>query len=201
ARSLAQRDALPIVFGLALWEEYTRAMLSATIGLPRVLVAYHDLVANPKESVAKLHRDLVAAGASDLQLPNDDVIDPTLDRHQSDDERLLNRSQTELRDALRSGAALEWTFVPPTHPDTRNLLDTFSRNWREIAALQDATQQRSELLDAILHREAGASDSASHACCASSFRRASKLQMIVGAHFVRRSNRRCRSVHGRRMMR
>ena len=149
ARSLAQRDALPIVFGLALWEEYTRAMLSATIGLPRVLVAYHDLVANPKESVAKLHRDLVAAGASDLQLPNDDVIDPTLDRHQSDDERLLNRSQTELRDALRSGAALEWTFVPPTHPDTRNLLDTFSRNWREIAALQDATQQRSELLDAI----------------------------------------------------
>jgi len=36
------------VFGLALWEEYTRAILSATIGLPRVLVAYHDLVANPK---------------------------------------------------------------------------------------------------------------------------------------------------------
>src|SRR5438477_10619953 len=124
-------------------------MLSATFGLPRVLVAYHDLVANPKESVAKLHRDLVAAGASDLQLPNDDVIDPTLDRHQSDDEGLLNRSQTEFRESLRSGAALEWTFVPPTHPDTRTLLDTFSRNWPDIAALQDAAQQRSELLDAI----------------------------------------------------
>ncbi|HEX3583934.1 MAG TPA: sulfotransferase, partial [Thermoanaerobaculia bacterium] len=47
ARSLMHRDGLPFVTGLALWEEYTRAMLAYTIGLPRVLVSYQDLLRDP----------------------------------------------------------------------------------------------------------------------------------------------------------
>src|SRR5258707_987404 len=84
---------------------------------------------------APLYRDLVSAGAVDLQLPTHDelrrIIDPALDRHASDDDGLLDRRQSELRDALESGAALEWDVVPPVHPETRNLLSTFGRERRE----------------------------------------------------------------------
>jgi hypothetical protein len=153
ARSLANRDGVPLVLGLALWEEYTRAMLASTAGLPRVCVSYQDLVADPIAGSAKLHRDLVSAGASDLRLPAEDelrrIVDPALDRHAGDDEGLLDRQQFELRDALRSGSALEWEVVPPTHPETRNLLSTFWRERREKAALEKGNEERENLLDAV----------------------------------------------------
>lgn len=152
ARSLAQRDGLPLALGLALWEEYTRTALASTIGLPRVAVAYHRLVADPVGTMTKLHRDLVAAGATDLSLPPNDellaMIDPKLDRHGGDDEGLLNRHQAELAAALRSGAALEWTSVPPVHPDTRALIAAATHDRRTIAALKDGAEQLELLLDA-----------------------------------------------------
>jgi hypothetical protein len=153
ARSLARRDGLPVMVGLALWETYTRAMLASTAGLPRVMVAYQELVANPIECVARLHRGLVTAGAADLRLPSDDelraMIDPALDRHGASDEGLLNRPQSELRDALRSGAALEWEAVPPTRPETRDLLTTYLRQSREIATLRRETGEQGMLLEAV----------------------------------------------------
>jgi len=152
ARSLARRDALPLAAGLALWEEYTRAMLSSTAALPRVCVSYHALVADPIGCVAKLHRDLVAVGAADLALPTDRelraMVDPALDRHGGDDEGLLNRQQSELRDALCSGAALEWERVPPIHPETRNLLAELQRQRREHAALKRDAEEVEMLLEA-----------------------------------------------------
>jgi Uncharacterized protein conserved in bacteria len=151
ARSIERRDGLPFVLGLALWEEYTRAMLASTIAEPRVCVSYQDLVADPIQSVARLHAALVAAGAADLQLPPDDeirsMIDPALDRHSSKSEGLLNRQQSELRDALRSGAALEWEAVPPVQRETRDLLSTYLRQQREIATLQKETAEREMLIE------------------------------------------------------
>ena len=153
ARSLVSRDGIPLALGLALWEEYTRAMLASTAGLPRVSVSYQALVTDAIECVARLHRDLVAAGAVDLRLPADDelraIIDPALDRHPGDDEGLLNRRQSELRDALRSGAALQWRVVPSVHPETRHLLATFSRERREIAALKKDAAELEMLIDAV----------------------------------------------------
>lgn len=138
ARSLSKRDGLPLAVGLALWEEYTRASLSSTIGLNRVLLSYDEVIADPN-----------AIAALNLGPVPDGIIDATLDRHRREDEGLLNRQQAELRDALRSGAALEWTTIPQTHDDTRALLDRFSRDQREIAALREGTQHRDQLLDAV----------------------------------------------------
>jgi hypothetical protein len=153
ARSLENRDGLPFVVGLALWEEYTRAMLASTAGLPRVCVSYEDLVAYPIACVAKLHRSLLDAGASDLQLPTDDeiraMIDPALDRHSGNGMELLNRSQSELRDALRSGAVLRWDSVPPVPLETRELLSAFVQRSRETASLRKETREREMLLDAV----------------------------------------------------
>jgi hypothetical protein len=153
ARSLENRDGLPFVVGLALWEEYTRAMLAFTAGLTRVCVSYQDLVADPIACVAKLHRSLVDAGAVDLQLPPDDeileMIDPALDRHSGSAEELLNRSQSELLDALLSGDALRWESVPPVPRETRDLLSTFVEQSRENAALRKETRDREMLIDAV----------------------------------------------------
>jgi hypothetical protein len=143
ARSLAQRDGLPIVLGIALWEEYVRAMLASTIGLRRVVVAYEDLVATPREVASRLAREL------NLRMPNDDVVDPALNRNAAEDDRLFNAAQRELRDALRSGAALEWTSVPPIHPETRQALAAYLDEKRHVAALAKGVADRDALLDAI----------------------------------------------------
>jgi hypothetical protein len=153
ARSLASRDGLPLPVGLALWEEYSRAMLASTAGLPRVLVSYEELIADPIECVASLYRALVAAGALDLRLPSDEellaMIDPTLDRQGGDDEGLLNRWQTELRDALRNRSALQWDVVPPVHPETRRLVTAFVSEQRENAALREGRGELENLLDSM----------------------------------------------------
>jgi hypothetical protein len=153
ARSIARRDGLPLAVGLALWEEYNRMMLASTSGLPRVLVSYQELVADPIECVGRLHRDLVAAGALDLRLPSQEellaMIDPALDRHGGDDEGLLNGPQTELRRALRDGTAVKWEVVPPVHGETRNLLTAFLSEQRENAALQKSTRELALLLDEV----------------------------------------------------
>ncbi|MEO8034892.1 MAG: sulfotransferase [Acidobacteriota bacterium] len=153
ARSLAQRNGLPLALGLALWEEYTRAMLTNTSGLLRVSASYEELVADPIACAFRLHAALVAAGACDLKLPADDVlrglVDPGLNRHSGDSEGLLNPAQSRLHDALKSGAALEWSHVPPIRSETRELLSTYVRQSREIAALQKESSERSMLLDAV----------------------------------------------------
>ncbi|HEX7422078.1 MAG TPA: sulfotransferase, partial [Thermoanaerobaculia bacterium] len=153
AASLAHRDGLSHGLGLALWEEYTRAMLATTTGLTRVCVSYDDLLANPIEGAAKIYRALVAAGAADLRLPSDDelrtVIDPALDHRGDNDEQTLNGAQSALRDALRSGAALQWSNIPPTHPETRNLLMSFMTMQRENATLKERAGQSDSLLSAV----------------------------------------------------
>jgi hypothetical protein len=153
ARSLERRDGFPVPLGLAIWEEYSRSMLSSTAALPRVSVSYEELVAEPIRCVAKLHADLVAAGAIDLRLPPDDelqsLVDPSLDHHAESGEDLLVPPQSELRDALRSGTALQWQSVPPTRPETLALLSEFSRQRREIAGLREQTADGDMLLDAV----------------------------------------------------
>lgn len=160
ARSLERHDDLPPGLGLALWEEYTCEMLAATAGLPRVLISYHEIVADPIGCVARLHDWLVAAGAADLRLPPDQelcaLIDPALDRHSGDYERLLTMPQSALRDAMHSGAALEWDVVPPAQQTSRDLLGLFSGQCREIESLRAQVAAGAEerrrldlLLDAV----------------------------------------------------
>jgi hypothetical protein len=153
ARSLMHRDGLPFVIGLALWEEYTRAMLAYTVGLPRVLVSYQDLLRDPVSCGAELYRELIAAGATDLKLPDEDelrsLVDASLDHNSNDDEGLLNRHQAALRDALRDRSAMAWSSVAPVHPETRNLLSSFWVEAQENAPLWKKTRELGLLLDSV----------------------------------------------------
>ncbi len=58
ARSLRKRDGFPLAAGLGLWERHTRDALRFTAGMPRVLVRYADLLADPPATAARLLRDL-----------------------------------------------------------------------------------------------------------------------------------------------
>lgn len=149
ARSFARRDGLPLAIGLALWEEYTRAMLAASSGLPRVLVSYDEL-AGDAAAAAALHRELVAAGAADLRLPADDDLRAIAgaelhgERCAAEDE-FLNPWQRELRDALQDRSALRWESVPPAHPETRHLLAEHARG----AAAHALSVRLQQELDAV----------------------------------------------------
>ncbi|HET7434360.1 MAG TPA: sulfotransferase [Thermoanaerobaculia bacterium] len=155
ARSIERRDGLPLAIGLALWEEYTRAMLDATIGMPRLAINYEELVADPTRVARQLHESLVAAGAFDLRLPSDgelrELIEPALnrnggDRNGGESDRFLDGFQCELRDALRSGEAMQWLRVPPIAAETRALLATFMDERRGSAPLRERLAETERLL-------------------------------------------------------
>lgn len=133
AESLAARDGVPLLYGIALWELYTRQALAATAGLPRALVSYHRLLAAPEAAMAELGAALVErAGLAPgvLELPRGQALraafSPTLEHHAQDPERqrgYLNAAQLELAEELESGRALTREAVPPLSAGARELLE------------------------------------------------------------------------------
>jgi hypothetical protein len=150
ARSLKHRDKRPFLGSLALWEHYNRVLLRDTDGLPRVLVAYDELLADPLRVVRDLHGALTRFGATQLKKLSEDRIRQSVnaDFNRSGkngaDESLLDAEQHALLDDLRSGAALEKP-VTPTSPRKLELL-------AEYAAF-DRAQNEAHHERVSLHRE------------------------------------------------
>jgi len=85
ARSLAARDGFALARGLEIWERYNRAALAASEGMPRVIVAQRDLVANPRATMERVVAALGAAGVQGLVVPGASVlaghVEPSLVHH------------------------------------------------------------------------------------------------------------------------
>lgn len=131
ARSLAKRDGLPILRGIALWEAYNRAALAHSRDLPRTLLSHRELMADPAATLHRLHREMVRhhPPLARLQVPSAEELRTTLDpalihyRQEPDRERLyLNPPQQDLLSALADGTALDLDPVPPLSPGARDLL-------------------------------------------------------------------------------
>ena len=138
ARSLQDRDGLALPFGIALWELHARAALAGSLGLPRVLVSYHDLIAAPKATLRRLRDELARLGVDGLREPEEaevrSCLDPALDRHPRDATTRrgsLNGAQLELLEALESGAALALDPVPQLSAGAR---DTLAAHRQALAA-------------------------------------------------------------------
>jgi hypothetical protein len=136
ARSLAARDGLPIAYGIALWEQYTRAALASTRGLPRILISHRELMADPAATLRRLHDHLArhSPELARLHVPSLEeiraVLDPDLLHHPHDPEteRLhLTPPQIELLDALAGGSAFDLDPVPPLSPGARDLLAAYPK--------------------------------------------------------------------------
>jgi hypothetical protein len=103
ARSLAARDGFALERGVALWERYNRAALAASEGMPRVIVAQRDLVANPGATMERIVAALGAAGVQGLVVPDARAlaghVEPSLVHHDGDAAPAapaLTPAQTEL---------------------------------------------------------------------------------------------------------
>ena len=156
ARSLAKRDGLPIHVGIALWEHYNLAALAGSLGLPRALVGYHELLMEPAGMASKLIRTLQAVGVEGLGAlrglsPHDAraLLDSSLEHHAASPEEergFLNDAQRELLQSLESGAALLQP-VPPLSAGAREVL-------REHACYSQALARERSLAE-DLHRVEG----------------------------------------------
>jgi hypothetical protein len=158
ARSLAARDGLPLPVGIALWEDYNRRIIASTLGVPRLLVAHRDLLADPVGTTRHLLDQLVELGMADaqaLRLPAErailDLIRPGLQHHQPDRQihrEYLNACQLELLAGLESGDALRVPAAPELSAGARAVLASHSR-W-----VTDDRRLRNEI-DVRAEREAG----------------------------------------------
>jgi hypothetical protein len=137
AESLRARDAIPIEFGVALWEHYVRA--SFAVDVPGVLVGYDRLVDDPLGTTCKLIDDLAALGISGLGMPDAkrlaQVIDPTLRRSRPAGVPAsggLTAAQRRLLAAFESG--------DPAHPEFAIALAPEQRS--KLAMLEAARRQQ-----------------------------------------------------------
>lgn len=121
AQSLNTRDAMPLEFGIALWERYVRASFAA--GTPSVIVSYNRLIADPAATTRKLLDDLNAVGVRGLRMPGPaqlaEVIDPSLRRSAPRTEAgsILSPAQRRLLAALRAGDPTVAELAAPVSPD------------------------------------------------------------------------------------
>lgn len=156
ARSLATRDKQPLLRSLAAWEHHYRSLLRDTEGLPRLLVSYEDLLADPKRVAHELNAALTELGIEGLSIPSDDRLAQivNLDFNRSGpraqaEETLLTEDQRALLAALRSGAVLHETVAPPS-ARTLTLL-TEGRRLDELGdridELQRELAERDQLLE------------------------------------------------------
>lgn len=121
ALSLANRNGFPLELGVALWETYVRSALAASTDLPRVLVPYADLVADPVGAMNDLHKALSECGVDGLEVPPEaqaeTFLSTDLHRHRASVQRRadhLNPAQLQLASALDEGlftASLETAEV------------------------------------------------------------------------------------------
>lgn len=117
AKSLFTRNNIPISCGIALWEKYTLESLKGSYGLPRILVDYHALLADPVEQVRLLCEQLTAVGVRRLECPAEAeiraFISKDLHRERGTDAlqgQFINLAQQRLYEGVKDGSLLQ---APP----------------------------------------------------------------------------------------
>lgn len=75
AASLRTRNGIPIAAGLALWERYVVDALSASNGLPQLVVSHRELIEDPRGVTTRLVVQLREIGVTDLREPTARELD------------------------------------------------------------------------------------------------------------------------------
>jgi len=157
AQSLKTRRGFPITVGIALWEKYHLGMLSGSEGLPQMLVAHHDLMADPVAEAQRIYAALVDFGVEGLRLPDpaaiSDLVDPALHREPGDlqaQSELLTPPQQRLDAMLNDRSALGLHPIPPCSAGAEEVLHAFEATARlsaDIKALSRWMEEIARLAD------------------------------------------------------
>lgn len=154
AQSMHNRDEFGMHFGVALWEFYNIHALKASVNLPRILISYHDLMANPLETTQKLYQDLENLDISGIRLPSDKeilaFIEPKLFRATASSDlqkAFINQEQAELVREFENGTILDLKQIPEISQGAIEALKTHDAQFferekfkQELAQLQATTQ-------------------------------------------------------------
>ena len=145
AKSLEVRNRIPLIAGLGLWEIYNIHALSATTGLPRLLISYSDIIENPKAVVYKLCEDLEYNGVTGIRIPSDIEINAFVSkelRHHHFDDKMLegfaNQDQMRLYSAFEGREIFSGKGKYNLSLDGKNAIDYYEKNqWKFRAKLSD----------------------------------------------------------------
>jgi GT2 family glycosyltransferase/glycosyltransferase involved in cell wall biosynthesis len=134
AHSLQQRSGFPLAFGLALWERYLLDGLTASSGLPRIIVSYQRIMDEPVDEMNRLFQKLTDIGVGGLRRLSETEImsfvstDHFHHRQQEDKKSgLLSPVQRELASAMESGAVLEFGDIPTLSAQAERTLRLFEK--------------------------------------------------------------------------
>lgn len=148
ARSMSKRDRRPLFRSLALWEHHNRMLLRESEGMPRILISYDRLVAEPEPVLSELHESLTAMGASGLRLPTSErlrqSVHPEFNRNATRDDEdlaLLTGLQRAMLDSFRTGTILHEQIAP-----TSEHVVTFLS---ETGTLESTVQELDDILQAV----------------------------------------------------
>ena len=107
AKSLHERNGMPLTVGLALWEAYNARALAASQGMKTVVLSYEALMNNPSETVGKLLDTLSQEGYVLRKPPKRELLaflDDELHHHrtaEADVRSAVSDAQAALFDQLR----------------------------------------------------------------------------------------------------
>jgi glycosyltransferase involved in cell wall biosynthesis len=154
AESLRTRDGFPLAVGIALWELYTIHAFNSSLALPRVLVAFDDIVTNPVSTIDRLVGQLTSVAGAGLHMPSDAEIGAYVDadlrhHHQAaiDRRAFLNQHQLELAAAIDDGRILTETSQRGLSAGARETLATFEQSRDNSDALEARHQAASGRLE------------------------------------------------------
>lgn len=150
ARLLKERHGLPAEIGLALWERYNIAALSATANFPRMLVNCEQLSNDPQAAAGRLRSELPELGVARLAAPSPAVLQAIAGMTGEDaaapaEEAAVNQAQHQLEACLADGSALQ--IRPPTlSAPAADVLRRAGNRWVERRLLQAVLRKRNQEL-------------------------------------------------------
>lgn len=167
AQSLQERNGFPLSLGTALWERYMLDALTASTGLPRVLVSYEAILANPLAEAEELWKQLSNLGVTGLRRLTRREVEAFVETKNSKTRQnegknawLLPPAQQQLAQALKDGTAIEFVEVPPLSSVAQqylNLNDDMLSHQDRIETLQHGNRQLREEIETtrdLVHKRA-----------------------------------------------
>lgn len=159
AQSLNKRDGFPLHLGLALWEQYSLLGLMCSRKMPRLLIAYHELITQPVETTRHLYALLTELQVQGLRLPSareiEAFIEPCL-YHQKGNESFqngfVNAQQRQLDQALNDGSALSWEQMPSLSAGAAEILQAHEDQQTALANISRLRHRRSQIIRVLRAR-------------------------------------------------
>ena len=150
AQRLYLQQGVPLSVGVALWEYYTVAAITASQGLPTLYVNYRDLIENPRETVKDLIDKLVSIGIAPSDLPDVQAVMGVIDSEAYHEritikvaEDYLNTPQRRLFRSLLTHRADLLTPVPTV---SQGALDVLHGYEASIQIAQRVGEDEEELI-------------------------------------------------------